>query len=379
MQIDTTSHTSPNSEPRTEPISAIVLHHGAGTRRSDLLTLTSARSRVSAHYYVCRDGTIYQMVPDTRIAWHAGKSALAGVEDVNAFSLGVETEHTTDPDAGPLHLDWPAAQLASLRWLCQTKMREYGIPTSRVVSHRAVALPPGRKSDPAHPPLGPEPAFRAWADALDDTALPIPALDEPYTVHSALLAAITTPVEVVIGRWRYSSAGGYTPYDTESILRAIWHLAASVGLDPVLVAAQMAHETGNLGSWWCMRPRRNPAGLRVTGETSRLPRLSSEWAWNPNTKRWHRGLSFPSWADDAIPAQLGRLLAYVLPAGQGTPEQQALITRALTPAPLPASYRGCAATLQGLEDTWATDNDPNTESFYADRIAALANQLSGRD
>lgn len=378
MQIDTTSHTSPNSETRTEPISAIVLHHGAGTRRSDILTLTSARSRVSSHYYVCRDGTIYQFVPDTRVAWHAGKSALAGVGDVNAFSLGVETEHTTDPDAGPLHLDWPAAQLASLRWLCQTKMREYGIPTSRVVSHRAVALPPGRKSDPAHPPLGPEPAFRAWADALDDTALPIPAQDDAYTVHSPLLAPITTPVEVVIGRWRYSRAAGYTPYDTESILRAIWHLAASVGLDPVLIAAQMAHETGNLTSWWCARPRRNPAGLRVTGAKSIIPR-GAGWAWNAETKRWHQGLSFATWADDAIPAHLGRLLAYALPAGQGTPEQQALITRALTLAPLPASYRGVAPTVQGLEDTWATDGDPTTESFYADRIIALANQLSGRD
>lgn len=370
MQIDTTSFVSPNCDDRPDGsiIDMLVIHSSEGSARSGLRWLTDPASKVSSHYFITRTGYTYQLVPDAKQAWHAGRSAFQGVADTNRRSLGIECEHIAGQD-------WPAAQIAALTDLCRAKMAEHPISTDRVVSHRAVAIPAKRKSDPTN---WPEPAFRAWADALDDTALPIPALDEPYTVHSALLAAITTPVEVVIGRWRYSSAGGYTPYDTESILRAIWHLAASVGLDPVLIAAQMAHETGNLTSWWCGRPRRNPAGLRVTGRKSLIP-LGKDWAWNPNTKRFHQGLSFPTWADDAIPEHLGRLLAYALPAGQGTPEQQALITRALTQAPLPASYRGCAPTLQGLEDTWATDGDPNTESFYADRIAALANQLSGRD
>jgi hypothetical protein len=174
--IDTTSYHSSNSDPRTTAINCLVLHHGAGTRKSDLATLCSASSRVSAHYYVCRDGTIYQLVPDSRVAWHAGVSALNGRTDCNEFSLGIETEHTTDPKAGPVHHDWPQAQLASLAWLCQIKMAQYGIPTNRIVSHRAVALPIGRKTDPHDPPLGPEPAFRAWADSLaipPRTSLPL--------------------------------------------------------------------------------------------------------------------------------------------------------------------------------------------------------------
>lgn len=371
MQIDTTSFVSPNCDDRPEGsiIDMLVIHSSEGSARSGLRWLTNPDSKVSSHYFITRTGFTYQLVPDAKQAWHAGRSAFGGVPDVNRRSLGIECEHIAGQD-------WPAAQIAALTDLCRAKMAEHPITTDRVVSHRAVAIPAKRKQDPTN---WDEPAFRRWADALDDTALPSPALDEAYTVHSTLLAAITTPVEVVIGRWRYSSAAGYTPYDVTTILRAIWHHAAIVGLDPVLVAAQMAHETGNLSSWWCARPRRNPAGLRVTGETSLIPRISSEWAYNPNTKRWHRGLSFPTWADDAIPAHMGRLLAYALPSGQGTPEQQALITRALTQAPLPAAYRGVSPTVQGLEDTWATDGDPTTESFYADRIIALANQLSGRD
>ncbi len=365
MQIDAISHVSPNCDdrPAGSVIDLLVIHSSEGSARSGLRWLTDPSSGVSSHYFITRTGATYQLVPDAKQAWHAGRSAFGGVPNVNARSIGIELAHIQGED-------WPAAQIAALTDLCRATMAAYAIPVDRVVSHRAVAIPVNRKSDPSD---WSEPAFRVWANALDDTALPIPETDDAYTVQSPLLAPITTPVDVVIRRWRYTRAGGYTPFDTESILRAIWHHAALVGLDPVLVAAQLAHETGNLGSWWCMRPRRNPAGLRVTGETSLIPRPSREWAWNSNTKRWHRGLSFPTWADDAIPAHLGRLLAYALPVGHGTPEQQALITRALTLAPLPASYRGIAPTLQGLEHTWAVPGDN-----YADRIAAIANQLSGR-
>lgn len=372
MQIDAISHVSPNCDdrPAGSVIDLLVIHSSEGSARSGLRWLTNPSSGVSSHYFITRTGATYQLVPDVKQAWHAGRSAFGGVPNVNARSIGIELAHIQGED-------WPAAQIAALTDLCRAKMADYAISVDRVVSHRAVAIPANRKSDPTN---WPETAFHVWAqglansaNALDDTALPVPEPDDAYTVHSPLLAPITVPVEVVIGRWRYTRAGGYTPYDVTTILRAIWHHAALVGLDPVLAAAQMAHETGNLGSWWCMRPRRNPAGLRVTGETSLIPRLSREWAWNSNTKRWHRGLSFPTWADDAIPAHLGRLLAYALPVGHGTPEQQALITRALTLAPLPASYRGCAALLVGIEGTWAVPGDN-----YADRIAAIANQFSGR-
>ena len=199
MQVDSTTYRSPNHSERRQPISALVLHHGAGTRQSDLAWLCNPASKVSAHYYVCRDGTIYQLVDDSRVAWHAGASQFDGRTDVNAFSLGIETEHTTDPKAGPLHADWPPVQLDALAWLCRQKMAQYAIPPDRVVSHRAVATPPGRKDDPAHAPLGPEPNFRAW---VERTLAPAP-------VSTCAHGIVLTSAPDVSRAWASMEAGGY--------------------------------------------------------------------------------------------------------------------------------------------------------------------------
>lgn len=157
-------------------------------------------------------------------------------------------------------------------------------------------------------------------------------------------------------------------YDTAAIARivgAYWTVCAAAGVDPVMLVAQLIHETGNLTSWWSQRPRRNPAGIGVTGRTAPAEPARGAWAWDG--ERWKEGCSFLSWADHAIPAHVGRLLAYALPAGQGTIAQQALIAVALRARALPASYRGAAPTWRGLNGRWAV---PGT--VYSDRIAAVA-------
>lgn len=360
--IDATIWRSPSHDERPGGISAIVVHSTGGSALSGLRWLTNPTSGVSAHYVIDRAGRIYQLVDDARRAWHAGRSVLGSEWDVNDFSIGIELAHADGED-------YPPAQIAALTDLCRALVAAYAIPVDRVVSHRVVALPTGRKVDPAD---WPEPDFRAWADRLDD-ALPPPAPDLPdYTPDSPLLAPPTARVEVALARWAWQSNTVYTGRDIEVILRAYWQQAAALGLDPALAVAQMAHETGYLTSWWCGRPRRNPAGLGVTGRTSIIP-LGRDWVWNPATRRFHQGLSFADWADGAIPAHLGRMLAYALPAGEGTPVQQAAIARALALRPLPASYRGCAPTLRGLGGTWAV---PGTT--YAARLAEHANHLTAR-
>lgn len=367
MQIDTTTWRSPNYDERPGGVSTIVVHSTGGSALSGLRWLTNPASGVSTHYVIDRDGRIYQLVDDAHRAWHAGASALNGQPDVNDYALGVELAHANGED-------YPPAQIAALTDLCRAKMAEHHIPVEMVVSHRTVALPMGRKVDPND---WSEPAFRAWANHLDDTPLP-PAPDDPdYTPASPLLVPPSARVEVALAQWNWQPNAVYKSWDIETILRAYWLQGVALGIDPALAVAQMAHETGWLTSWWCARPRRNPAGIGVTGRKSLVP-LGKDWAWNPTTRRFHQGLSFAAWDRDAIPAHLGRLLAYALPVGAGTPAQQAAIARALALRPLPASYRGCAPTLQGLEDTWATDNNPATESLYADRIAEIANHLTGR-
>ena len=49
-----------------------------------------ADMRVSAHFFIERDGQISQFVSCLQRAWHAGVSSFAGRDNCNDFSLGIE-------------------------------------------------------------------------------------------------------------------------------------------------------------------------------------------------------------------------------------------------------------------------------------------------
>ena len=64
--------------------------------------------RVSAHFYLRRNGKIIQFVPISKRAWHAGKSCWQGRSNCNDFSLGIELEGSdtvayTDEQYDALH------------------------------------------------------------------------------------------------------------------------------------------------------------------------------------------------------------------------------------------------------------------------------------
>jgi N-acetylmuramoyl-L-alanine amidase len=135
-----------NDRPAGTPISCIVLHHTQ--RYEDALATAryfqSPASQVSAHYIVDRDGSLVRCVPDDKRAWHAGISRFQGVDNVNDFSIGIEIANRGD------NIDpYPEAQMRTVVQLVAWLSRQYGIPADRVTRHRDVALPAGRKSDPA--------------------------------------------------------------------------------------------------------------------------------------------------------------------------------------------------------------------------------------
>lgn len=53
---------------------------------------TIAHLRVSAHYFIRRDGEVIQFVTPDKRAWHAGVSSWRGRERCNDFSIGIELE-----------------------------------------------------------------------------------------------------------------------------------------------------------------------------------------------------------------------------------------------------------------------------------------------
>lgn len=198
----------------------------------------------------------------------------------------------------------------------------------------------------------------------------------PFITRSPLPGTLLGPptgtAEAAIA-WLAPRSTAYTPYDVGVIVNGYAEIGAAAELDWFLAIAQCAHETGNLTSWWCQRPRRNPAGIGVTGEirpgTPDQP-PGPDWAWDEANQVWRAGLSFASWVDESIPAHLGRLLAYALPVGAGTPYQQQLIDYALMRRPLPSSLRGVAVTIIDLNGRWAY---PGTE--YGQRILDLAERM----
>ena len=52
--------------------------------------LKDPKSKVSCHYLINRDGKIIMMVPENKIAWHAGKSKWKNFVNLNKNSIGIE-------------------------------------------------------------------------------------------------------------------------------------------------------------------------------------------------------------------------------------------------------------------------------------------------
>lgn len=122
----------------------IILHYtGMPEHDGALAWLCNPQSQVSSHYFVHVDGRIDQLVPESRRAWHAGKSFWAGETDVNSHSIGIEIANAGHPAGLP---DFPEAQIQAVIELCRDCGQRLKIAPERVLAHSDVA--PVRKVDP---------------------------------------------------------------------------------------------------------------------------------------------------------------------------------------------------------------------------------------
>lgn len=93
--------------------------------------------KVSAHFFVRRNGDLLQFVSCDDRAWHAGVSEHRGRSQCNDFSIGIELEGS-DGDVFEL------PQYETLTSLCAAIMQNY--PITSLTGHEHIA--PGRKTDP---------------------------------------------------------------------------------------------------------------------------------------------------------------------------------------------------------------------------------------
>jgi N-acetylmuramoyl-L-alanine amidase len=186
--------TSPNFSSRAnDPFVTIIHYDGSPIGRAAVAWMCNPVSRVSAHAHIDRDGTVTELVPWTKTAWHAGVAAirLNGVlyQDVNGIAIGIELAnigklkqyngryyytvydaarginvdrewHGTTPVSATLTYStglvstglwepFPDVQIQALvSYLDKIRAAGFVDAATNLYGHDEVALPVGRKSDP---------------------------------------------------------------------------------------------------------------------------------------------------------------------------------------------------------------------------------------
>jgi len=124
-------------------VGSVTLHHTAGPATGEAPSLGVVR-----YGHSTLPGPLAQLFLSRSGVWHvvaAGTSYHAGVTfepwQNNQHAIGIEAEATgTSP--------WPAAQYASFVRGARALADRYGVPYDRVLGHKEVAYPKGRKVDP---------------------------------------------------------------------------------------------------------------------------------------------------------------------------------------------------------------------------------------
>lgn len=133
--------TSLNFDPNNlRNIKYIILHYtGMKNQRLAIERLQSKVAKVSTHYLISKKGTIYQMVEDKNVAWHAGKSKWGKDINLNNESIGIEIVNTGKEA-------FPKAQIKQLLRLLKILSKKHKIKNKNILGHSDIA--PDRKQDP---------------------------------------------------------------------------------------------------------------------------------------------------------------------------------------------------------------------------------------
>ncbi|WP_108446919.1 N-acetylmuramoyl-L-alanine amidase [Halomonas denitrificans] len=217
-------HAAPSHNSR---VRHLVLHYTDGDEAEALATLTGPH--VSSHYVLPRgpEGRVYQLVEESRRAWHAGASHWRGSADINATSIGIEIVNA-GPDRPTAELErdlaadaphaiawapYPDAQITTLIALARDLIARHGIEATNVVAHSDIA--PSRKIDPG-------PAF-PWR-RLHEAGIgpwPAPSAVARWRARFAVDPPSLATLQRALAAWGYGLAiSGEADPPTRAVLRA---------------------------------------------------------------------------------------------------------------------------------------------------------------
>lgn len=133
-----------NERPGDGRVDTLILHYtGMRTAEEALDRLCDPAAKVSAHYQIDEDGTVWRLVAEEKRAWHAGVSSWRGRSDINDVSIGIEL---VNPGHEFGYRPFPEPQMAALTELAGGILSRHPIPPRQVLGHSDVA--PSRKQDP---------------------------------------------------------------------------------------------------------------------------------------------------------------------------------------------------------------------------------------
>ena len=147
MWLKITQNYSPNfNTPKRQKknIKYIIIHYtGMKNELSALNRLTDYKSKVSAHYFITKNGKIINLVPDLYEAWHAGKSNWKNIQSLNRYSIGVEIQNSGHQN---LYEKYSNKQMNSVKKLLRFLTKRYRVNCKNILGHSDIA--PIRKKDP---------------------------------------------------------------------------------------------------------------------------------------------------------------------------------------------------------------------------------------
>ena len=217
---------SPNvgTRPAGAKIDILLLHYtGMKSAQESLDRLCDPEAKVSAHYLVDEDGTIYRLVAESRRAWHAGVSHWAGETDINSRSIGIEIQN---PGHEWGYRAFPEPQMAAVIALSRDILARHPIPSRRVLGHSDVA--PARKQDPGElfdwKRLAAEGIGR-WPEIRDSVLTP-DFSDAEIRTSLAMIgydpdARLSDTVTAFQRRYRPARIDGLVDPETAALIRAV--------------------------------------------------------------------------------------------------------------------------------------------------------------
>ena len=139
-----TKYKSPNyNSRRNSKIKLIIIHYTALKNTKDAVSyLCKKENKVSSHYLISQNGSVYSLVEDKFRAWHAGESFWQGNTDINSISIGIELDY--DPNGK--NNKFTSEMISSLKKIILNLQKKYKINKNSVLAHSDIA--PFRKKDP---------------------------------------------------------------------------------------------------------------------------------------------------------------------------------------------------------------------------------------